>query len=383
MNLARATRAVAARAATGVHRRRIALVLSHLWHGGAERVAASLASRWSGAGYHVSLVTMSARNGDVVGLPAEVERVALDLLRPSRNPLDGAAMASRRVFALRKALLGLSPDVVVSFLDRTNVLTLLATWDGSVPVFVCERSDPRHAPLGRPWSALRRLLYPRAAGVVVQTERVAAWARRFCSRVHVIPNFIEPPPCVATPGAEEGPKKLLGVGRLSPEKGFDLLIEAFARIAPAHPDWSLTVLGEGPERQRLEALVCARHLEGRVSLPGSVADPRLHLAAAHAFALSSRYEGFPNALLEAMACGLPVAAFDCESGPGEIVTHERDGLLVPAGDVARLAAALDHLAASAAERARLGCNARGIAVSLAPDVVLARWSALLRLEDSR
>lgn len=368
------------KAEAGDERRRVALVISHLGHGGAERVAAALARCWASAGHEVALVTMASRNEDAVPFPSSVNRVALDLLRPSRNILEGAMLSSWRVLALRRALRRLQADVVVSFLDRTNVVTLLATLGAGLPVFVCERSDPRLAPIGKPWSALRRVLYPRAAGVVVQTESVARWAHAFCSRVHVIPNFVELPPSTSTPGVEEGQKMLLALGRLSREKGFDLLIQAFARIAPAHPDWSLTILGEGSERQPLEALVTALGLLGRVSLPGSVADPRTHLAAAHAFALPSRYEGFPNALLEAMACGLPVAAFDCQSGPAEIITHERDGLLVPAGDVAHLAAALDRLAGSAAERARLGQHARDIAVRLAPGPVLEKWAALLRGE---
>ena len=101
----------------------------------------------------------------------------------------------------------------------------------------------------------------------------------------------------------------MAVGRLIRAKGFDLLVQAFARAATARPEWSLTIFGEGPERANLEAQVRDLGLGDRVDLPGRVSDPLEHLACAHAFALSSRYEGFPNALLEAMSCGLPVAAF--------------------------------------------------------------------------
>lgn len=367
-----------AREAPGARPMRVAVVISSLSGGGAERAASALARYWARAEREVAVITLGSGEDDAYALPAEVQREALGLLRPSRSALEGALQASRRIVALRRALERARPDVVVSFMTTTNVLALLAAARTAAPVLVCERSDPRHEPLERSWAALRRLLYPRAAAVVVQTESVAGWARAFCPRVHVIPNFVERPSRTASPGDDGGPKRLLAMGRLGPEKGFDLLVDAFGRVAAAHPDWSLTILGEGRERARLEALVASRGLQGRVTLPGRVADPGPHLAAAHAFALSSRCEGFPNALLEAMACGVPVVSFDCPSGPADIVVHGENGLLVPAGDVAGLAAALGHLMRSSAERTRMGRSARDIAVALSPERVLTRWSAALR-----
>lgn len=356
---------------------RVALVISSLQPGGAERVVCQLAEHWVADGSDVTVVTVGRCDRDAYRLTPAARRVTLDLLRPSRNALEGLFNGSRRVLALRRALVRLLPDAVVSFLESTNVLSLLATRGTGIPVFACVRTDPRYAPIGRAWGALRRLLYPRAAAIVVQTEAVAGWARGLCSHVEVIPNFVQRGPRLASPGVGRGPRRLVAMGRLVPAKGFDLLIEAFARVTSSHPDWSLVILGDGPERAHLEAMISELRLHHRVLMPGRVTDPAPYLTASHVFVLSSRYEGFPNALLEAMACGLPAVAFDCPSGPADIIAHGYNGLLVRAGDVVELAAALDCTMGSASERVRLGQNALEVAVRLAPEPILARWSALL------
>jgi GalNAc-alpha-(1->4)-GalNAc-alpha-(1->3)-diNAcBac-PP-undecaprenol alpha-1,4-N-acetyl-D-galactosaminyltransferase len=356
---------------------RSALVIASLAGGGAARVATALARHWARDGREPAIVTLGPAAAEDYLLAPGVRRLALDVLGPSRGALDGALRSARRIAALRAALRGLQPDVVVSFIHATNVLAILAAAGSGIPVVVSERSDPRLDAVGPAWEALRRALYPRARAVVVQTESVAGWARAFCRRVHVIPNPVEPSALRADPAGGTGPWRLVALGRLAPEKGFDLLVEAFARVAPDHPAWSLTILGEGPERPRLEARARALRVEHRLHLPGRTADPASQLAAAHAFALPSRREGFPNALLEAMSCGLPAAAFACPSGPAEIITDGEDGLLVPPGSVPGLSAALARLMSDRDARERLGERAREVMVRYAPGRIVARWSALL------
>jgi glycosyltransferase involved in cell wall biosynthesis len=179
-----------------------------------------------------------------------------------------------------------------------------------------------------------------------------------------IPNFIW---SAATPVAALRPGHLLiSLGRLTPQKGYDLLLEAFARIAPR--DWHLEIHGEGPLRFKTQP---------RVTFPGFTTDPAATLARADLYVQPSRAEGFPNALCEAMACGLPVIATDCAPGVRAIVRDGIDGLLVRPNSVTALAAALDRLMNDRDERERFGARAKEIVTRFAVDRVMQQWESLL------
>ncbi len=160
------------------------------------------------------------------------------------------------------------------------------------------------------------------------------------------------------------------------QKGFDLLISAVASLYPKYPEWQLVIVGEGPERPALERQAARLGLANVVHFPGWVSQPYDYYHTAGVFVLSSRFEGFPNALLEAMAAGCAVVATDCPSGPKSIVSHGVNGLLVPSGDPQALALALGRLLADEGERARFGLAARGVLDRFAPGEVLPQWSRL-------
>jgi glycosyltransferase involved in cell wall biosynthesis len=350
---------------------RLTVYIPTLLGGGAERVLCTLANHWATSGHEVHAVTRPYDAPDFYRLHPLVtrSRAAAPL-----QQVQGARYLLR-VSSLRRAIAASRPDLVVSFMDISNVEVLLATRGLGVPVIVSERCDPLGRRIPVHHALMRRLLYRHAELVVVQTETVRRWARFLPpERVVTVPNFVEPPPLAPTAVARE--PLIVAVGRLTDQKGFDLLIPAFHRMARAAPGWKLVIVGEGARRAALERQIAALGLGARVELPGITSDVPSYLRRAGMFVLSSRHEGFPNVLLEAMAWGTPVVATDCPSGPSDIVRHGHDGLLVPLGDLGALAAAMLRLCHAPDERARLGQNAPEVTARFGRERILAIWDEL-------
>lgn len=357
----------------------ILLAVSSLSAGGAERMIAELANAWAGKGRNVAVLTLAASSADHYALDPRVQRIALDLIWESKSIWQSVASNIRRSLAIRRAVQAFAPDVVVSFIEQTNVRVLAALMGKGIPVIVSERTDPRRHRIGAGWERARRWLYPHAARTVVQTGTIANWAAGIVppQRIAVLPNFVRALPEPPAFESREA-KRILAVGRLDRYKGFDLLLRAFARSGLANKGVGLTILGEGPKRQALEALAREFGIAPAVEMPGVVQAPERWMARCTVFVLPSRYEGFPNALLEAMAMGCPVIAADCNSGPREIVRDGEDGLLVSPENVDALAEALVRIMGDADLRLRLGTKAIEVRERFGREHILARWEALLQ-----
>jgi glycosyltransferase involved in cell wall biosynthesis len=197
------------------------------------------------------------------------------------------------------------------------------------------------------------------------------------TRVHAIPNAIAASASPSGGRARARRPIVAAGGRLVPQKGFDLLLEAWAQVAEQHPTWSLRIYGDGPLEDELAARAAAPDLAGRARLVGFTPDLPRVLLRSQVFVLSSRFEGMPMVLLEAMAAGSAVVSFDCPTGPRQLITHEVNGLLVPPGSVDDLAAAIQRVLADDALRRDLGRNARLAVRQLDPAVVARRWDRLL------
>ncbi|MFI7703581.1 glycosyltransferase family 4 protein [Nonomuraea sp. NPDC049480] len=169
---------------------------------------------------------------------------------------------------------------------------------------------------------------------------------------------------------------VVAAGRLVPQKGFDLLIQAFAQVVADHPGWRLRICGAGPRKGQLEGLVEQYGLGEHVALTGRADQLERELTEASVYALSSRFEGLPMVMIEAMTHGLPVVAFDCPTGPGDVLTDGVDGVLVPPRDVDALAAALKRVVADRKLRVRMGKEAVKTSRAYAPELVMPLWEDL-------
>jgi len=353
---------------------RICCVVASMGSGGAERVMTELCRAWNARGDKVTLVTLDDERKDFYAVPPGVERVALGVSGVSTGAAAAMMANAQRMRAVRRAVLSSRPDIVVSFIDRTNVLVLLSMRGTAVPIVVSERNDPRVHEPGRAWRALRRIAYPTADGLVVQTPGLVPWASGFLPprRVHVIPNPVRSVAAVPNHACRK-PGQMVAMGRLVAQKGFDTLIQAFAVARAVHPEWNLTIHGEGPLRTELSSLVSRLDLDGHVSLPGRINDADSMLREASIFVLSSRYEGFPNVLLEACVAGCACIATDCRSGPSDIIEDGRSGLLVPVDDVDALAKAMCALMSNPQLRTTLGDAAMSGTSRFSIERVIADW----------
>lgn len=366
-----------------IHAMRISLICNTLSEGGAGRVASLLANGFAADGWPVILMTTDdGAKERFFHLMPDVIHMPLSLEQASFSRTDAVRANTNRVRIIREAVLGAGSRLVISFLDRTNVLAILATRGSGIPVVVSERTDPAERNIGLPWKILRRMTYALADALVCQGQRPLDSFPQSIRRVGcIIPNPVIRPKSLrmGSPDARGrlGPYRLVAVGTLRPEKGFDLLVRAYACVVRDFPEWSLTIWGEGPERAVIDALRSGLGVSDRVRLPGLTQKPFSELVDGDLFVLSSRVEGFPNALAEAMAAGLPVIATDVGCVP-DIVRNGLDGIIVRPGDVRGLVSAMGRLMGNGKLRCEMGSRAREVTERFGMEKVLTMWKDLIR-----
>lgn len=368
-------------------KKNVFFLVSSMEGGGAERVAALLSNHWAEQGHNVTLMpTFSGRGECLYSLNS---RVRLEYLADKVGSRSGSALNKlRRFMALRRIIREARPDVIVSFLTHVNVAAVLAAWGLGIPVVVSERIYPPAMPMGMGLEFLRRFTYQIAASVVVQTQRTFLWLEHCCPRARgrIITNPVAYPlPCrepIVKLATEVSTRRIiLSVGRLEKQKGFDRLLGTFSTLASQYPDWDLIILGEGSEREALEQQRGRLGLKSRVHLPGRVGNLGDWYARADFYVMSSRFEGFPNTLLEAMAYGLPAVSFDCETGPADIIRDGVDGYLVSTDEGASgLARAMNMLMQDEEMRKRMGEEAIAVRERFSARRIMAEWDEVLGLQ---
>lgn len=365
---------------------KIAIVIHSMGSGGAERVSAHLANLWSVDGAEVHLITIAKSEYDFFSLHPTVRRHSLGLASNSKNLLWAIAANFLRICALRALFKTLKPDVVIAMMTGSAVLSLIASRNLDIRVIVSERTYPPNYHLGRIWEWLRQKTYPLAYRVVMQTGDGLTWLNQIIPSAHglVIPNPVKYPLPVVEPFINPddhiGSERMvaLGVGRLDCEKQFDRLLTAFSMLSEKYRDWDLVILGEGSESRRLLDMIANLGLQGRVFMPGRVGNICDWYTRANLYVMSSRLEGFPNTLVEAMSYGCAAVSYDCDTGPRDIIRDQVDGLLVrPVGDSNALATTLNLIMGDDVLREEMGNEAIIVRERFSLQAIYCLWQAIL------
>lgn len=328
--------------------RKFAFFAPSMAGGGAERAILRLAGGVASRGFEVHLVLAQADGPFMVDVPDDVRVVDLQAKRVLTS-----------LPALVRYLRRERPDAIASVLDYANILAVWARRLAGRPRIaivieqntISQSSSNSLTARGRMMPRLAWLFYRWADHIVGNSEGVTDDLRRVLgegvsSRLHTIYNPIVTEDLVAKARVEprhrwfsDDTPVLVAVGRLNPQKDYETMLRAFAKATATH-EARLLIFGEGPERPALQSLIVELGLEGSVELPGFTSNPYSSVAAACAYVMSSRWEGLPTVLVEALYCGTPVISTDCPSGPREILDGGRYGRLVPVGDAGALGDAM-------------------------------------------
>lgn len=349
---------------------KILMVIYSLGSGGAERVLSTLANQWSEENNEVVIATFLNRE-PYYSLDSKIRHLPLGIDNDSINSKNVLSDNFFRIKTLLNIFKKENPDMIISFMTTANILSTIAAKLSHKPILISERTNYNFLQ-SKVWRLLRRVVYPLSDALVVQSNYDQK-RYSFHNNCHVIYN-----PLKITHQhhdiAEE--KIILAVGRLTKVKGFDLLIDAFANIKEKR-GWKLIIVGEGSLREALQQQIDNYDLKSLITMPGNTKDVEAFYKRASIFVLSSRLEGFPNVLVEAMAYGCAPIAFDCLTGPRDIIDNQKNGLLVEIENVKALTNAMQILMDNAESRELYAENAKKIEQKLNVDKISDEWFEII------
>ena len=346
---------------------RIVFVTSTLSSGGSERVISLLANALQVRGHVVEIINI---NRHEVFYPINAE-VKLTFVEEE----CGGNIIGKKMRWLRSYIKKNRPDVVIPFMTDVECVTLISMVGLHIPVISSERYDPRASNML--YKTIRWLFLRLTTHLVVQTEDIkSCYSKAMQKRTTVIYNpvrndiFTSPIPPFSI-------KRIISVGRLAPQKNFPMLIQAFSEIKDEYPDWQLLILGEGPERERLQMTVESLQLTERVLMPGRSEHVIDELRKSKLFCMSTNAEGMSNAMIEAMCVGLPVISTDV-CGAKELLGNPMSGMIVPVGDTKALAEALRKLISDEETRMKMSERNLAKATLFKQDWIVDQWECLLK-----
>ena len=354
--------------------KKIAFYIGSLSKGGAERVFVNLAEYFRGEGYRVVMVTQYQKADEYL-LEEGIERFL--------SEIEAEEVSSSRVLNFFRRLNKLhaiwkeqKPDLVLSCIGKNNFMAVVTTWGTRTKPVVSVVGEAKEEYPTKVMRLLADLLFSRAAGIILQTERSRSFfCRKVGEKAVILPNSLNPD--FIRPRYEgERQRRIVSVGRMDANKNHEMQLRAFAALQDKYSDYELVIYGDGELRSSIEGLAQELDIADRVSLPGVVPDVAKRIERAALFLLTSYSEGVSNALIEALALGLPVIATDVPSGgTEELIEDGVNGLIIPAGDQRALEGAMDKILGNPSYAGKIGTEAAKIQKKLAPERVNALWKA--------
>lgn len=350
----------------------IVIFTMSLEKGGAERVITNLCNQYLIAEHNVTIITC-LKSSSQYPLDKQIKHLCVDYL-PKEKEQNKITRFIRRRRRLKRILDGLSIDIMINILPEPSFLALSLRHYYDFPMLVSVRSDPAMEYGFPPYYLMMRILYPKADGLIMQTEEAKRYFPRVIqNRAVIIPNPINME-AVRKPFTGERKKEIVAVGRLIKEKNYPLLIRAYQKVSRQFPEYKLLIYGEGELRKELEELIKNLELKDRVILAGQKDDIFEQIYESSLFVMTSSHEGMPNALMEAMALGLPVIATDCPcGGPRFLIQNQKNGILIESNNETALEKAMVEILSDRIFAERLGEQASHISEELNPKKIYQKW----------
>lgn len=349
---------------------KLLFVIHGLRSGGAEKVLTMLANHLSTKEYDINILVF---NDDEPFYPlnSNINLFHLNSKIIRKGIIPKINFVYSRIKQQKDIFRKINPDVIISFITLMNNLSIIAAKLANKPIIVSEHTNHKRF-YKKPLGIVRRFLYPFANEVVILTKFDKNYYKSFIKNLHVIKN-----PLVLENKHSLINKTniILAVGTLYHLKGFDLLIHAYSKLK--NKDWKLIIVGEGKDRKYLEQLIEKLGLTSNIEMVGVQKNVEQYYKQASIFVLSSRAEGFPGALCEGMGYGCASIAFDCISGPNEIIKHNYNGLLVESNNINKLSEAIDFLIENEAKRDLFSSNGIKIKETLSIDKISFKWIEII------
>ena len=356
--------------------KKIMFYISSLAKAGAQRVILNLTESLLAKGHAVTIVTTAIVENEYE-LPAGAKRIISDISEEEITS-NRVTNLKNRFCKLRNIWKSEKPDVIISFIGKNNFMAILTAWGLKIPVVTSVRGDPKEEYYSKMTQLLAKTLMGKSAGIVLQTPDAKEYFPKWMHKKAVIlenplnPDFVE--------NYYDGERitEIVSVGRIDSNKNQKMIIDAFYKIAEEFTDMNLVLYGDGEDREKLVKYVADGPYRERILFPGAVSNVKERIRKSKLFVLSSNTEGMPNALMEALALGIPCVSTDCPcGGPRMLMEGKDNGILVPVGDVDKMAEAMKTILGDEELWIKYSKNAYKITEELKPDIVNDKWEQYL------